>query len=294
MLKFPSARRPPKTIEEVDDLLDDLVKDRLLNRLSAVQDSAQPASGANDTTSQLGPEHTCSVIGAADCHCSFCKVEERSDVLPGCKACEQNFQKKLDDEVDRTLAVLAEAQNIHFDSGGKRISDSQKWLDWYAQLFAAIITICTLGAGFTFSIVFSGIQVPIRIVNRYKDAMPEEREAAETAAVEYIRQCLAVSWMLFVFSIGFTTFVALITMTVRERFLRDVRIAASMNWKWGKRPLLLVMSWATLAVQILPVGAFIASAEALRQYNEGIGVTSLIGTAIAGLVVWFAWAWQNL
>jgi hypothetical protein len=76
---------------------------------------------------------------------------------------------------------------------GKGISDSQMWLDWYAQLFAAIITIRTLGAGFTFSIVFSGIQVPIRVTKRFENATPQEKEATETAAVEYIRQCLAVS-----------------------------------------------------------------------------------------------------
>jgi hypothetical protein len=54
------------------------------------------------------------------------------------------------------------------------------------------------------------------------------------------------------------------------------------------------MSWATLVVQILPVGAFIASAKALRQYSEGIGITSLIDSSLAGFDVWLAWAWAHL
>lgn len=36
----------------------------------------------------------------------------------------------------------------------------QQWLDWYSQLFSATIAIATLGAGFTFSLIFPSLESP--------------------------------------------------------------------------------------------------------------------------------------
>jgi hypothetical protein len=230
--------------------------------------------------------------------CTFCNVEKgKGSIIPLSDHDKQLFEQQLDEEADRTLAVLAAAQAKHFNEN-KRIPDPNAWLDWYGQLFAAIITISTLGAGFTFGILFSGIQVPVSVTNQYINATTEQeirqKTQAETDEVEYIRNCLAISWTLFVFAIGTASFVSLIVNTLRDVLIFQVRTAGSMrlgrNTGYGLWGLIV----STLLAQFLPVGAFMASAEAVRQYNSDIGLAAWIGTGIAGGLVFFSWCWQYL
>jgi hypothetical protein len=307
---------PPKTLEEVDALIDEIVKARLIDRLAG---SAKENDASRDDDSNAASPDSLSSRGSSPsqvdrdddfshaegrpgdtghdgekkkCLCAYCNPEKSISAIqlehPGTLS---GFQRYIDEQAARTLAVLESAQSQHQD--GKRVIDPSEWLEWYAQLFAAVIAICSLGAGFTFTILFSGIEVPDQVENgTYTDN--QQKSSAEAKIVRYIRNCLAVSWMLFVFAIGTTTFIALMINTVKGQFIADVRTVEQGDGRWGRKPLLLTISCSTLLVQELPVGAFLASAEALRQYNQGVGIVSLVGTGIAGLIVAVAWSWQNV
>jgi hypothetical protein len=334
MLNFLASKRPPKTLDEVDSLLDELVRTRLNDRLTKAELSMKPGQNADgraasqhaaghEGSNSDGPAHANQAVEASSherllnvggaptgnspengsdktpCGCTFCNLQKRTGhvIVPLSDHGKQLFEQQLDTEADRTLAVLAAAQANHFNEN-KRIPDPNAWLDWYGQLFAAIITISTLGAGFTFGILFSGIQVPVSVTNQYTNATTEqeirEKTQAETDEVAYIRNCLAISWTLFVFAIGTASFVALIVNTLRDVLISQVRQAGSMRLCRNTGMHLWGMVISTLLAQLLPVGAFMASAEAVRQYNSNIGLAAWVGTGLAGMLVIFSWCWQYL
>ena len=159
--------------------------------------------------------------------------------------------------------------------------DATEWLEWYTQLFGAVVGIASLGAGFVFTIIFSGIEAPVH-------------SADPDTAKEYIRTCLAAAWLLFVAAIGWTTFVALLMSVNKNSILEKINAANTENKKWGSDSGLLLLSWSTLVAQLLPIGGFLASAEALRKYHNAIGTVSLVATSLAAGIVVLVWFWQNV
>jgi hypothetical protein len=294
---------PPFTLKEADALIDEIAKARLIERLAGPANGNDVTpDGDSDAASQVDlhdrptnderPYRTRHTRDKRECLCSYCNPEKLiSDIQHEDPRTMHRFQQFIDDRAARALAALDGVQIYHRDD--KRLPDTSEWLEWYAQLFAAVITISSLGAGFTFTILFSGIEVPDRVENAmYSD--DQQKANAEARIVRYIRNCLAVSWMLFVFAIGTTTFIALMINTVKAYFVRNVREVEQADGRWGKKPLLLTISCSTLLIKELPVAAFLASSEALRQYNQGVGILSLTGTGVAGFIVGVAWTWQNL
>ncbi|KAK5939503.1 hypothetical protein PMZ80_007881 [Knufia obscura] len=151
----------------------------------------------------------------------------------------------------------------------------QQWLDWYGQLFSAVIGIAVLGAGFTFSLIFSSLEQPFK-----------HNEA-------YVRKCIAASWMLFVLSLGWASFLALLVSVNRTRTLKE--IASKENWyNLNECPLLFFLTPSILISQLLPVGAFIASADAMRQYHNRLGIATLTMVSLVGVAATGAWAGQNM
>jgi hypothetical protein len=159
--------------------------------------------------------------------------------------------------------------------------------DWYSQLFGAVTAISTLGAGFTFTILFSEIQVPRGVSVDRADAV-----------VQYIRTCLSAAWMLFVFSVGLSTFAILVNSSKKGDLVKLVEVRITKAGKSDHSIWVNIYRMAvdcfTLLTELTPVGAFLASAEALRQYESAVGMFTLIGTSVTGLILIMIWASQTV
>lgn len=295
---------PPDTLQEVDDFISDLVRAKLVQSLSTAI-NPRKVPGNPDSHSNVppqgvhvqGPLSLPSVAGSAtrpqrtqdvkkpNCSCKFCRfrLDPKDEVLPDDTDLEA-LEAVVTAKANRSLALLVAA---HEHSADRRHRDPREWMDWYSQLFAAVVGISTLGAGFTFTIVFSGIEAPQSIKDK-------NDEAAEIKAKETIRTWLAVSWMLFVFSIGLTSTVALLLSEAKGQIVAKIKRmdAEDRNWIWD--PMLLLVLILIALVQCLPIVAFLASAEALRQYHNRIGLATLVGTGVAGALIVFSWCFQNL
>ncbi|KAK5099538.1 hypothetical protein LTR70_002439 [Exophiala xenobiotica] len=208
---------------------------------------------------------------APKCSCRHCQSQKDPQVKFSPSA--EDFAW-LDSSLRHSVAIALDAQqNCKMHVTHRR---PQEMLDWYAQLFSAMIGVSVLGGGFTFTIIFSDL------------AHPRKRDDT------YVRRCLAVSWLLFVSSIAVTSFTALFVSMQRKRIVAQIKKVEKKGEKWGSNGLLLVMTWMTLFVQLVPIGAFLASAEALRQYHEMVGAVSVGLTAFVGAAIVFAWFWQNV
>ena len=152
----------------------------------------------------------------------------------------------------------------------------QQWLDWYSQLLSATIAIATLGAGFTFTLIFSALDRP---------------RSTETQAddIVYVRTCIAASWMLFVLSLGWSSFVALIVSVNRTAALREL----GTDKRWYQHSMLALMNFGTFIAQLLPCGAILASAEGVRQYQSKIGIVTLTLVSLTAFVAILAWLGQH-
>jgi hypothetical protein len=299
-----SMKLPPRTLVEVDSLFDEIVRARLIARLS------YPQTGNHTEPAAIAPiqhvdSHTSPISAATvrshnpskpqpGCSCPFCRVQHPDfSTRPEDSLDMRLFEAELDRKVYETFAVLAGAQIHH--SLDRRPYDTSKWFDWYTQLFTAVAGICTLGAGFTFTILFGQIEVPSRVTDR-RFENSDDRERAGQNSLDLIRIYLAVSWMLFVAGLGITTFSALYIRTIRKHFIEEVRRAESEGWTgWTllRRPLYSLVTSATLLVQLLPVFAFFCSSLALAQYNEGVGYACAVCLGGASLPIYFVWSWQN-
>ncbi|KAK5311783.1 hypothetical protein LTR70_008577 [Exophiala xenobiotica] len=147
----------------------------------------------------------------------------------------------------------------------------QQWLDWYSQLYSATIAIATLGAGFTFSLIFSSLESPA------------------DGDTQYVRRCIMTSWMLFVLGLGWSSFCALMVSVNRTKMLEEL----ASGKKWYKQGFSFFNTLSILVAQLLPIGAFLSSAEAVRHYHDALGVASLaLISGVGRLVVGF-WLGQN-
>jgi hypothetical protein len=125
-------------------------------------------------------------------------------------------------------------------------------LETYRQINQAAVTIAALGAGFTFTIIFSDLSEPRADFSK-----------------DDVKTALAVAWLLFVLTIILASFAAAMQ-SMRE----SVVIPVLFIWR--------IVYGACL------LGAFVASAEAVRAYQSAVGITALalIGIlAISALLV---------
>jgi hypothetical protein len=174
---------------------------------------------------------------------------------------------EVNKKIDEVLAFSTPPESMYLTP--------QQWLEWYGQLFSAIIGIAVLGAGFTFGLIFASLEKPSK--------------HDET----YVRKCITASWMLFVLSLGWASFFPLLVSVNRKLTLEELKKQAS-NKAWYGCRLHFFVTPSILIAQLLPVGAFIASAEAMRQYYNGLGIATLTLVSLIGAAAIGAWAGQNM
>ncbi|KAJ9616999.1 hypothetical protein H2200_000720 [Cladophialophora chaetospira] len=224
-----------------------------------------PRSNPEDSTARRS-------TAVSRCSCLYCQSLRTNDFK--CSPTPEHFVW-LDNNLKTSLAIALDAGSRNCEESIKRRSP-QEILDWYAQLFSAVIGVSALGGGFTFTVIFSDL------------AQPRNDDGG------YVRTCLAASWLLFVSSIAVTSFTALFVSTMRKWIIARAKEVEKKGKKWGMNRLLLMVTWMTLFVQLVPIGAFLASAEAVRQYHGFLGAVSMGLTAFVGAAIVFAWLWANV
>jgi hypothetical protein len=176
--------------------------------------------------------------------------------------------KSLEEYVMRNLHTVLKAKqekkSVYLTSG--------EWMSWYDKLYQALIGVATLGAGFTFTVITSDITKPSDGVNK-----------------EYVRRCVSVSWLLFIASLGCTSFAALFLSVNKSTFIQSL----DRGDKWYKGWQGMVIVPTTLLVQLLPLGAFTAAAEVVRSYHQGLGIVVMVFIAVLATVIFLFWLGQN-
>lgn len=163
---------------------------------------------------------------------------------------------------------------------------SEEWMTWYDRFFQAVIGVATLGAGFTFSVIVSSLEIPNVLV---------DDQAEQKRQVDRIRFYLSLSWLLFVLSLSWASFAAQIMDVNKRMFMNSIDRA---NWDTSYRGLRnrpwLFSTTATLIAQLLPIAAFWASASAVKAYQYRTGLAAIIILANIAFILIVAWSCQNL
>jgi hypothetical protein len=154
------------------------------------------------------------------------------------------------------------------------------FMQWFDKFYSAVVAVGTLGAGFTFSVIFS-LEKPTTFV----DTTSVDTTSVDTNAV---RHFLIISWLLFVLA------VAIASVSAALVYFMDV-----FNKSFGKMAELLC-SLSSLVLQLLIVAAFLMSARAVKMYDEDSGMASVVIISIIGcllIVFWIAsgccWAFSH-
>lgn len=166
--------------------------------------------------------------------------------------------------LDTVLAAKTKNESVYLTG--------DEWMSWYDKLFQALIGVATLGAGFTFTIITSGIDNPHGRID-----------------TEYVRRCVSVSWLLFVASLGCTSLAALFLSVNKRTFVRSIDKGDKWYKSWEGNVIVLT----TLLVQLLPLGAFTAAAEVVRSYQPGVGIVVMVFIAFLAVVLFVLWLGQN-
>lgn len=145
---------------------------------------------------------------------------------------------------------------------------------WFQAFFKAVIGISTLGAGFTFTIIFTDLEL---------QHPPTPAFNAET-----VRTRLSICWLLFVIALMLTSGYATYTTLKARGETEEPYFANCQNT--GQ---LLVPSLMSLLLQLLLIGAFMAASLAIMEYGK-VGLAAVILTAITGGVLVIIWLWNRL
>ena len=144
-------------------------------------------------------------------------------------------------------------------------------LEWFQGLFTACGSIATLGAGFTFATLISGVE----------DPGPDSRFDKSQ-----VRMLLALSWLLFILSLGYATFVSnLFTFyapLIKPSYDGNDRTTHSVLW--------LVVALQ----QLLLLAAVSVSALAVMAYVESVGWLAVGFTALFALAMGLMWLAQSM
>jgi hypothetical protein len=137
----------------------------------------------------------------------------------------------------------------------------QRLTKWFDDFFTAVVTVGTLGAGFTFSVIFSTLE--------------DLKGNVDTTEV---RHFLIVAWLLFLLAVGVASVCA-----AGFRFMAPESIEGFNAYGDFINILAAIIS---LVLQLLIVAAFLMSAIALRRYDEVTGKAAVIlVSAIGGLLI---------
>ncbi|KAK7894036.1 hypothetical protein LTR67_006737 [Exophiala xenobiotica] len=184
---------------------------------------------------------------------------------------------------DRKLEALGKAPK---DAEGAlwTYMSSEEFMNFVEKLFQAVVGVASLGAGFTFTAIVSGLDYPSGVAG-------SRTQAEQDRSREKVRFYLALSWLLFVCSIGWASFAALVICGSNKP-----RVIASLDrahWDprtyWFSTGAGAFKDISVLIAQLLPVAAFGTSAEAVRAYEHDVGVAAIALVALMALTVTAGW-----
>ena len=135
-----------------------------------------------------------------------------------------------------------------------RLDLVRKWLtegSFMKQAFSLMLVVGTLGGGFTFTVIFGD--------------PPEPRSGFSK---DYVQKCVAASWLLFILSVAAAAW-SPVTIGLARR-PKDKLLAAQ------------VIVLTAMLVSSLIIGAFLASAEAVRAYQGALGIATLVLIGLTG------------
>jgi hypothetical protein len=132
-------------------------------------------------------------------------------------------------------------------------SADSAYREWLDKLFQTVSQIGTLGAGFTFSVIVTGLQ---------------EGAGIDTNKVRYY---VATSWVLFIIAVIFANFLSMLAGYWRATL--DNALAADFRSHMPVRALSLI---AAGVLQVLLLAAFALSARAIEAYEPGVGKGAFI------------------
>jgi len=137
----------------------------------------------------------------------------------------------------------------------------QRLTKWFDDFFTAVVAVSTLGAGFTFSVIFSSLET-----------------LNETVDTNAVRHFLIIAWLLFVLSVAMASVCAALFRFMSPEFIEGFNNYGDLvNF---------VAAITSVILQLLIVAAFLMSARALRRYDEDSGKAAVgIIFAIGGLLI---------
>ena len=165
------------------------------------------------------------------------------------------------DNVARTrVRSTLKSEKEYRDALKKKTGDAarldlvRKWLtegSFMKQAFSSMLVVGTLGGGFTFTVIFGD--------------PPEPRLGFSK---DYVQKCVAASWLLFILSVAAAAW-SPVTIGLARR-PKDKLLAAQ------------VVVLTAMLVSSLIIGAFLASAEAVRAYQGALGIATLVLIGLTG------------
>ena len=186
------------------------------------------------------------------------------------------FQAKVKDEVQQTMHCMRRYHHhiktlsepsVHSKRDDRAATSAlennvQRRLDFYHRIYQSVITVATLGGGFTFTVIFADVALP-----------------QTDYTTEQVKQVLAIAWLMFTLALLWASIITVAMSMYGKAFMEQTHGKLT-GRKGGFGVHLIVIS-------VLLSGAFLALAEALRMYQERVGVAALvlIGLLVLGLLI---------
>jgi uncharacterized membrane protein YidH (DUF202 family) len=145
----------------------------------------------------------------------------------------------------------------------------QRLAKWFDDFFSAVVAVGTLGAGFTFSVIFSSLET-----------------LDGTIDTNVVRHFLVTAWLLFVVAVAVASACAALFRFIRPELIEGFN-------KYGD-VVNLVAAIISVVLQLLIVAAFLMSARALRRYDEPSGKAAVVIISLIGCVLFIGWILRAL
>ena len=127
-----------------------------------------------------------------------------------------------------------------------------------------MVAVGTLGAGFTFGVIFSSLE-----------------DLNDTVDTKTVRHFLIIAWLLFVMAVAVACISAAIFRFLSPKFIKGFNDHGDLvNF---------VAAGISVVEQLLIVAAFLISARAVRMYDESTGKAAVISISVIGGILVVLW-----